>query len=161
MRQRDAGSVTLEAVIIAPMIILLATLAVGLGRVATFHEAVHQAAQAAARAGSMSRTSAKATANATSTWDGLMGVDPASTTPNNNIHCTNSVRTATPKGFDQKPGSPDSIAVNNDSSTSMFIFQGQCTLESKWLLGLWGTDITVSDTVYSPLDPYRCRADSC
>jgi len=42
LRRTDSGSVTIEAVMIAPVIILLVTVAVVLGRIATFHEVVRQ-----------------------------------------------------------------------------------------------------------------------
>lgn len=174
MRQRrtggpgaaDAGSVTLEAVIIAPVIILLATVAVVLGRVETFHAAVQQAAQAAARAGSVSRTATTAQTNAKATWNGLMGTDPASTTPNNDIHCTSAPPTTDTTVFDQAAGSATAKvdwqnATSPANAGAMFVFRGTCTLQSKWLLGVFGTDITVTETAYSPVDPYRCRADKC
>lgn len=165
-RTSDAGSVTLEAVIIAPVIILLATVAVVLGRVAIFYEAVHQAAQAAARAGSISRTQDAAIANANSTWNGLMGTDSTSTTPANYIHCTSAPPDAKGPAFEQAAGSPQAIVNDTDPASAanvnaMFVFKGTCTLEAKWLLGIFGGDITATDTAYSPVDPYRCRADKC
>lgn len=174
MRQRrtrgpgpaDAGSATLEAVIIAPVIILLITVSVVLGRIATFNEAVHQAAQAAARAGSMSRDKTTAITNAEATWNGLMGTDPASTTPTNDIHCISAKPVESTTVFDQAAGSQNSkVDLLNPTSPAnagaMFVFQGQCTLQAKWLLGVFGTDITVTETAYSPVDPYRCRGVPC
>lgn len=162
----DAGSATLEAVIIAPMIILLATLAVVLGRIAIFKAAVHQAAQAAARAGSISRTEVVAKTNAEATWDSLMGLDPTSTSPTNNVHCVSTVPAMTATAFEESPGSPQAIVDDNDPASAtngnaMFVFQVQCTLEAKWLLGVFGEDFTITETAYSPVDPYRCRADQC
>lgn len=165
-RTSDAGSATLEAVIIAPVIILLATVAVALGRVAIFYEAVHQAAQAAARAGSVSRSEDTAITNAKATWNGLMGTDPASTTPTNDVHCTSSPPDVTAPAFEQAAGSTQAIVSDKDPTSAtnvngMFVFKGTCTLDAKWVLGIFGGTFTATDTAYSPVDPYRCRADKC
>ncbi|GAA1975257.1 TadE family protein [Catenulispora subtropica] len=168
MRQRrgqgpgpaDTGSATIEAVIIAPVIILLITVAVVLGRIATFHEAVQQAVQAAARSGSMSRSKDLATTASTATWAQLVADSSGGTLPSNNIHCDSPQGTPILTGFDTVPGSPDSIAVNGAPAGAMFAFQATCTLKSEWLLGIFSTDLTVTETAYSPLDPYRCKAVS-
>lgn len=155
----DAGSATIEAVIIAPVIILLITVAVVLGRIATFHEAVRQAVQASARAGSLSRTQGDATTASDTTWSQLVADSSGGTLPSNDIHCdAPKVTTGLPTGFDKVPGSPDSIAVNGNAAGTMFVFQATCKLDAKWLFGLFSDDITVTETAYSPLDPYRCKA---
>jgi len=156
----DRGSATLEAVIIAPVIILLITVAVLLGRIAIFHEAVQQAVQAAARAGSLSRTQSKADAASQATWTQLVADSSGGGLPSNDIHCDSpSVTPRLPNGFDKVPGSPSSIAANGDPAGTMFVFQAKCTLKTKWLLGLFSEDITVEKIAFSPLDPYRCKAE--
>lgn len=156
----DAGSATIEAVIIAPVIILLITVAVVLGRIATFHEAVRQAVQASARAGSLSRTETAAKTASDATWSQLVADSSGGTLPSNDIHCDAPTVTKKLPGFDKVPGSPDSIAVNGNAAGTMFVFQATCTLDAKWLFGLFSDDITVTETAYSPLDPYRCKADT-
>jgi len=158
----DAGSATIEAVIIAPVIILLITIAVVLGRIATFDEAVRQAVQAAARTGSLSRTEAVANTASGTTWSQLVADSSGGALPSNDIHCDSPKVTPAadlPTGFDKVPGSPSSIAVNGNAAGTMFEFQATCTLDSKWLFGLFSDPITVTQTAYSPLDPYRCKAD--
>lgn len=154
----DTGSATIEAVIIAPVIILLVTVAVILGRMATFHEVVQQAVQSAARTGSLSRTEDEATTTAKATWGQLVADSSGGALPSNNIHCDSPTIDVTPAGFAKKPGAPDSIAFNGNAAGTMFALHAECTLSSKWLLGLFSTDYTVKVTAYSPLDPYRCKA---
>jgi hypothetical protein len=151
-------------VIIAPVIILLVTIAVTLGRIATFHEAVQQAVQSAVRAGSLGRGKNDAGTTAKATWDQLVADSSGGALPSNDIHCDAPEWDATPAGFDKKPGAPDSIAVNGNAAGTMFAVHVECTQSSKWLLGLFSTGITVKVTAYSPLDPYRCKAkavDEC
>lgn len=163
-RGSEGGSATLEALIIAPVVILLITVAVVLGEIATFHAAVRQAAQAAARAGSLSRDATTAQGNAAATWNWLVATQADPAIPSNNIHCTLPAGTPTigTGGFGNAPGSPGSVAVDRvaaggNAADTMFTFRGTCTLEAKWLLGLFGTDITVTETAYSPIDPFRCN----
>jgi Flp pilus assembly protein TadG len=157
LRRTDSGSVTIEAVMIAPVIILLVTVAVVLGRIATFHEVVRQGVQAAARAGSLSRTQGSADDAALATWTRMVAPDSAGGLPSNDIHCDPVEQTRTSAGFTKTPGTKSSIAVNGDPSGTMYIFRGTCTLQTKWLFGLFGNNITVTKTAYSPVDPYRCH----
>ncbi|GAA2019474.1 hypothetical protein GCM10009839_14940 [Catenulispora yoronensis] len=154
----EDGSATLEAVIIAPIIIVLVTFAVVLGRVANFHESVEQAAQAAARSGSMSRDAALAEANADKTWHNLVTDGTVSGLPTNGLECTDAGGVPDSTAFKTVPGTPQSVAVNDASGSTrtMFAFRAVCTLDTKWLLGMFSTPITVQVTAYSPLDPYRC-----
>ncbi|MBW8806497.1 MAG: pilus assembly protein [Catenulisporales bacterium] len=153
----DGGSATIEAVILAPVIFLLITAAVVTGRIATFHEVVQQAVQAAARAGSLSRTQGSADAAALATWTRMVTPGPDSGVPSNDIHCDPVDQSQPLAGFTTTPGTQSAIAVNGNPSGAMYIFRGTCTLQTKWLLGLFGDDITVTATAYSPVDPYRCH----
>ena len=63
----DRGSAVLEAVIGAPVVILLLVTLIGAGRVANAHQVVDDAAGDAARAASMARTTAAARAAAQQT----------------------------------------------------------------------------------------------
>lgn len=160
LRRSDGGSVTIEAVVIAPVIILLITVAVVLGRIATFHEVVRQAAQAAARAGSVSRTQDSAKDAAVATWTRMVTPGSGSGVPSNDIICDPVSQDPTAAGFTKTPGTKSAIAVNGDPAGSMFVFTGTCTLQTKWLLGLFGENMTVTETAYSPVDPYRYRCDA-
>jgi Flp pilus assembly protein TadG len=64
MRDREGGSAVLEAVIGAPVIILLLVTLIGAARVANAHQIVDDAAGDAARAASMTRSPAAARAAA-------------------------------------------------------------------------------------------------
>ena len=61
---RDRGSMTTELVVLAPIVIVLLLLVVGLGRYAHGNQLVEQAAAAAARAASLTGTAAQANIHA-------------------------------------------------------------------------------------------------
>ncbi|MFL6112530.1 MAG: TadE/TadG family type IV pilus assembly protein [Catenulispora sp.] len=159
-RGSDGGSVTIEAVILAPVIFLLITVAVVVGRIATFHEVVQQAVQAAARAGSVSRAQSSADDAALATWNRMVAPDLVSGAPSNDINCDPVSQTWSSAGFTNTPGAKSAIAVNGNPAGTMYIFTGTCVLRTKWLLGLFSTDITVTETAYSPVDPYRCHGNA-
>lgn len=65
-RERDRGSASLEAAILAPGLLLLLALVIGIGRTQHAHQAVEAAARDAARQASLTRDPTAAAAQATS-----------------------------------------------------------------------------------------------
>ncbi|MFF5265194.1 TadE family protein [Actinomadura viridis] len=65
-RSSDRGNATLETAILAPGLLLLIAVLIGVGRTQHAHQAVESAARDAARQASIARTPAAATAQATS-----------------------------------------------------------------------------------------------
>src|SRR6478609_7685362 len=70
---RDRGSMTTELVVLAPIMIVLLLLVVGLGRYAHGKQLVEQAAAAAARAASLTSTATQATSRAQRAAAGSLG----------------------------------------------------------------------------------------
>ena len=135
----DRGSATLELVVLAPGLLLLAGLLIVAGRLALAQGSVEAAARDAARTASLARTAADATAQATTgagTTLAAQGLDCASTAVD--VDTT---------GFTVPAGQPAEVTVT---------VRCQVALADVALPGLPGTRDGAA-TGHSPLDTYRQR----
>ena len=138
LRDRDRGSMTTEFVVLAPIVIAIVLLVVGLGRYAHGKQLVEQAAAAAARAASLSSNAAAAEARA--------GQAAAGSMADAGLSCTG--MTADVGTGDFRPGGVVTVTVT-------------CTadLSGLALSGLPGA-ATISATGRAPLEEHRQFSDS-
>jgi Flp pilus assembly protein TadG len=136
-RARDAGSVTVEAAVLAPALVLVLLLMIAAGRISLTGSAVDQAATTAARAASLARTPADAQQAAGNTARASLAEQ--------HLTCSQLNITADTAGFARPPGQPRQVTV-----------EVRCAmpLADIGLPGLPGT-ITHAARFASPLDPYR------
>lgn len=135
----SAARRAIEAVVVAPAVVLLISLVILGGRVALAHQTVQAIAADTARAASLERTSAKARQAANTAM--AAGIDQQLT-------CTSHRLELDLADFAKPPGTP---AVVSATLT--------CRVPTAELAlpGLAGT-ITLSATMTSPIDTYRERA---
>jgi Flp pilus assembly protein TadG len=138
-RLRDRGSATIEAVILAPALLLFIGLIIGAGRVATAHQSVESAAAEAARTASVSRTAGQARADATSSAQHTLA--------NQGIQCASLTVDVDTSGFSTPVGTPARVTATVVCVVS---------LADLSVPGMPGT-IRIAATVWSPLDTYRGR----
>ncbi len=134
----QAGSITLELVILTPAVIFLLLLVYAAGRTSSADAAVAAAARDAARQASIARTQSTAQANALASARAALAQDGLGCSP------TVTVNTA---GF--------AVPVGQPATVSAVV---TCTVHLSDLLlpGLPGSK-TVQAAYTSPLDPYRSR----
>ena len=134
----DRGSAAIEAVIVAPVVVLLISLVIFGGRVALAHQAAQSIAADAARAASLQRTASQARAAANKATEA--GI-------NQRLPCASHDLTLDLAGFAKPVGTPASVTATMT-----------CTLTTAELAlpGLAGL-ITVRATMSSPLDTRRER----
>jgi Flp pilus assembly protein TadG len=133
----DCGSVTLELVILAPVIIIALLFVIAAGRIAQAHQAVEAAARDAARQASIARdpatarTDATASAQATLTREGLS--------------CPAQVSVDT-SGFTRPVGQPATVTAHVT-----------CTVRLTDVAAAGVGNTTITASFASPIDPYRSR----
>lgn len=129
---------TVELVILAPVMLLVLGLAIFAGRVVTAGQSVEQAASAAARTASIARTAgtAQSTAEATA----------RDTLTQQGMNCTSSTVTVDVSGFAQPVGTTATVTATVS-----------CVVNTSSLApGIPGSR-TVTATSVSPLDTFRSR----
>ncbi|MFD0555650.1 TadE-like protein [Stackebrandtia endophytica] len=131
-RPRDDGSATIQAIVIAPVLILLVMVAVACARIVGMQLDVNASAHAAARAASLARTNSTAHTDATAA---------ATATLADNIHC------------DQLKSTVDgNLAVGSTVTVTV-----TCTVPLADLAYVpWGT-YTVTASASAPIDTWRSR----
>lgn len=134
-RWDERGSAAIEAVIVAPVMILLLLLVMAGGQVALAHQAVRAIAADAARAASLQRTAPAAQTSALAT--AYQGLDQQ-------VACSYRDVTLDLKAFATPVGSSASVSATIT-----------CRVSTLGLPGLPG--VTVSATMQSPIDSYRGR----
>ena len=139
VRLRDRGSVGVEVVILAPVLLLFVLGVVFAGRYALAQQAVQAAAAEGARAASIARSADAAGGAAT-------GAASASLS-NQDVRCASSKVTVDVTAFALRPGIPGEV-----SATVV------CVVDMSDLSfpGIPG-DRTLESTMSSPLDSYRSR----
>lgn len=137
---RDAGSVTVEAAVIAPVLVLVLLLMIAAGRISLNESVVDQAATSAARAASLARTPQAAQQAATDAARGAFA--------DQHLSCTELAVTMDTAGFGRAPGQPAQVDVQVSCALA---------LSDIGLPGLPGT-VTQTSRFASPLDPYRSNA---
>lgn len=139
VRARERGSVAVEVVILAPVLMLFILGVVFAGRYALAQQAVQSAAAEAARAASISRSPAQASGAATGA--------AAASLANQGLRCASSSVAVDTGAFALRPGIPGEVSativcVVDMSDLSFPGIPGNRTLEA---------------TMASPLDTYRSR----
>lgn len=136
--QSDRGNVTLEAVIIAPVLIMLAGVIIAAGRVMIAGGSIEAAARDAARQASLARDPASARTQALASAQAALR--------NEGLQCTPSVQVDT-SGFGRRVGTPAVVRVNI-----------ACTVHLSDLVvaGMPGSR-SLRASAISPIDPYRGR----
>lgn len=136
---REAGSASLEIVVLAPALLLFVFLVIFAGRWALAQQAVQAAASEAARAASIARSAGEASGSASS----------AATTSltNQKVRCAVQSVSVDTSGFGVPAGTPASVSATVSCQVDMSDLAfpgvpGHRTLES---------------TMSSPLDTYRSR----
>jgi len=135
----DRGSLSLEAMILLPALILVLLLIAAFGRIQSSANAVDSAARNAARAASLERDGSSArTAGTTVAEDFLSG---------QGLHCTSTSVNITTGGF--------SAALGTAATTTATV---TCTVKLSDLAvpGLPGAK-TMTSSFTSPIDSYRAR----
>ena len=135
----ERGSVTVELVLIAPVLLALLMLTVLAGRVVLAGGTVEQVAAAGARAASLTRSAAEASAAAT----GAVRQSIAE----QHLQCQDVTVSVDTAGFRVPLGQPASVAVTVSC---------QVRLSDLTLPAAPGSR-TLTDRAVSPLDPYRGR----
>ncbi|MCK0113530.1 pilus assembly protein [Ornithinimicrobium sp. F0845] len=136
---RERGSVAVEVVILAPVLMLFILGVVFAGRYALAQQGVQAAAAEAARAASISRSEVEASSAATGA--------AAASLANQDLRCASSTVTVDTNAFALRPGIPGEVSVSvvcvvDMSDVSFPGIPGNRTLEA---------------TMSSPLDSYRSR----
>jgi Flp pilus assembly protein TadG len=138
-RPRDAGSASLEVVVLAPVLVLLLGVLVLAGRVALAATSVEQAADEAARSASIARTAGAARRAAR---DGVTRV-----LAEQDLRCARVETVVDVSGFGVRVGLPAQVRTTVTCVV---------TLRDLALPGIPGSR-TVTATAVSPLDTYRER----
>jgi Flp pilus assembly protein TadG len=136
-RALDAGSTTLELVILAPALIIMLLLVIAAGRIAQAHGAVEAAARDAARQASIARDPASAQTNA------LASAQAALTREGLTCPAKVSVNTA---GLTQPLGQTGTVTA-----------QVTCTVRLGDVAASGVPPVTVTGRFSSPVDPFRGR----
>ncbi|MEO3797825.1 TadE family protein [Nonomuraea sp. B10E15] len=134
----ERGSIALEMAIIAPALIALLVMVIGLGRVSFAHSAIEAAARDAARQASIARDPATARSAALSSARAALAREGLACTPSVTVNTT---------GLSAPLGRPATVVA-----------QVSCEVQLADLTvpGIPGTkNLTSSFT--SPIDPYRAR----
>lgn len=139
IRDRQRGSVTIEAAIVLPALFMFVSLIIAAGRVQMAHQSVDAAAAEAARAASISRTAAEAQSRATTSGSTSLA--------NQGLACTATTISVDTSGFTVPVGTPAAV-----SATVVCVVD----LSGVAIPGLPGS-ITINATARSPLDQFRGR----
>lgn len=138
MKRRDErGSAAIEAVVVAPAVVLLISLVILGGRVALAHQTVQNIAADTARAASLERTTTRAREAATAAMD---------TSLRQQLPCATHQLQLDLSGFDKPPGTPAAVTAT---------LTCQLPTAELGIPGLPG--LTIRATMTSPIDSYRER----
>ncbi len=135
----ERGSVSVELALLAPALLLLASLAVFAGRSQVAEGAVAEAARAAAREASLARDPATAAA--------LAGAQAQGTLAAQDLNCQRTRVDVDTAGFSAPPGQPGDVTV------TIACVVGMADLLAPGLPGA----LTVEAAFTSPVDAYRER----
>ncbi|MGV2915602.1 TadE/TadG family type IV pilus assembly protein [Streptomyces alfalfae] len=135
----DRGALSLEAIILAPALILVLLLVIAFGRISSADNAVDTAARNAARAASLERSGTAASNSGAQMARNVLGQQ--------GLECTSTSVTVSTDGFAAPVGEP--------ASTTATV---RCTvrLSDIGLPGLPGAK-TMTSSFTSPIDSYRQR----
>lgn len=134
----DRGSVTLELVILAPVLVIALLFVIAAGRIAQAHQAVEAAARDAARQASIARDPATARTAATSSAQATLSRE--------GLSCPAQVSVDT-SGFARPVGQPATVTAHVT-----------CTVRLADVAAGGGVaNTTITATFASPIDPYRSR----
>jgi len=140
MTHTQRGSVTIELAILAPSLLLLASLAMIVGRISLASAAIDATAYSAARAASLARDPATARSRAeASAHDTLQAQD---------LHCSPLLIDVNTDQFSRDVGEPASVTVTIECRVSLTDFAMPGMPTSRW----------VNARYSSPLDQFRSRA---
>jgi Flp pilus assembly protein TadG len=134
----NRGSATLELAILAPGMLALLAVVIGVGRTQHAHQAVESAARDAARQASIARDPGTATANATSSAQAALSRE--------GLRCVPAV-TVNTAGLNRAVGTPATVTARVTC---------QLPLSDLLLPGLPGS-VVVEGRFSSPVDPFRGR----
>ena len=134
-RPADRGSVTLELVILAPVLIITMLFVIAAGRIAQAHQAVEAAARDAARQASIARDPTTARTSATSSARDALSRE--------GLNCPAQVSVDT-SGFARPVGRPATVTAHIT-----------CTIHLADVAASGVTDTTITASFTSPIDPYR------
>lgn len=138
-QEREAGSASLEIVVLAPALLLFVFLVIFAGRWALAQQAVQAAASEAARAASIARSAGEAGGSATSA--------AATSLTNQKVRCATQTVSVDTSGFAVPVGTPATVAATVTCVVDM---------SDLALPGVPGSR-TLTSTMISPLDTFRSR----
>lgn len=138
--RRDRGSATIELAILAPGLLLVASLAMLVGRIALADAAVDAAAYAGARTASLARDAGTAEQRARAAV-----VD---TLARQDLHCQTMRVDVDTSQFGRAVGEPATVTVSVECRVSLVEFAMPGMPTTRW----------VAATYSSPLDLYRSRS---
>ncbi|MFG1971549.1 TadE/TadG family type IV pilus assembly protein [Nonomuraea fuscirosea] len=134
----ERGSIALEMAIIAPALIALLLMVIGLGRITLAHSALDAAARDAARQASIARDPAEARSTATSSARAALAREALSCTPSVTVDTA---------GLSAPLGRPATVVAHVSC---------RLQLADLALPGIPGSK-TITSSFTSPVDPYRAR----
>ncbi len=137
---RQRGSVTIELAILAPSLLLVASLAMIVGRISLAGAAVDATAYSAARAASLARDPDTAKRRAETSIQSTMAAQ--------DLHCLDLRVNVDTSQFGRDVGEPASVTVSIECRVSLTDFAMPGMPTSRW----------VSAQYSSPLDQFRSRA---
>ena len=135
-RVDERGSAAIEAVVVAPAVVLLIGLVILGGRVALAHQTVQNIAADTARAATLERTSTAARASANKALNAAIAQQ---------LPCASHDLNLDLAGFKKPPGTPAAVTATVTC---------QLSIAELALPGLPGT-VTLKATMTSPIDTYR------
>jgi hypothetical protein len=143
--RRDAGSATLEVLILVPILLVLANVALYAGQMRMLHSLTRDAAEAAARQMTASRTWSRAVPNMNNTVGLIQGGD-------SDIRChVGNVQYTTSSNQPMSPG--------NIGTAESFTVTVSCQFPVRMISAPGvGKYVTVQESATSYVDPYRYRS---
>ncbi|MEV2240153.1 TadE/TadG family type IV pilus assembly protein [Micromonospora sp. NPDC049891] len=139
-RARDRGSVTIELAILAPSLLLVASFAMLVGRLALANAALDAATYSGARAASLARDAGTAQGRAESSIRDTLDAQ--------DIHCLNLLVNVDTTQFTRDVGEPASVTVTVECRVDLSAGAMPGMPTSRW----------ITATYSSPLDLFRSRA---
>ncbi|TCB89413.1 pilus assembly protein [Micromonospora zingiberis] len=140
MRARDCGSVTIELAILAPSLLLVASFAMLVGRLALSNAALDAATYSGARAASLARDASTAQGRAESSIHATLDAQ--------DINCLNLIVDVDTTQFARDVGEPASVIVTVECRVDLSAGAMPGMPTSRW----------ITATYSSPLDLFRSRA---
>ena len=134
----ERGSMSVEAAVLLPVVVLLVAVLVYGGRYSLARQAVQAAASDAARTASLARTASQATSTANRALPGQLA--------SNGLACQSAAVRVDTRGFAVPAGTPATVTATVS-----------CTIATHDLPVVGQVPVTVTATATSPLDTYRER----